>query len=328
MAERGDIRLVSEGPLRVSVSDASKVDVWSVLARSQLDARLLLAARQNILENAVYQSPLGEVADSFLVVRELEVVPHVRSAAVGGIADYRVTVSYGKLTGGREDAAIGGPPEYWVEDSLVSEPVDVDASGDPIVYTNGEPVDPPLTAEKVTEVFGVTWWVETTDVLTLLGSLRPCKGALNLKTWHGASKGCMLCAGIRKQEQVEVDSGRWAVKLMGRWKYRPPVSASDLDATVLMPAAGATLKSGKFSVFSGTMEGFWRVHANHGFRELDGFDGDGNPKWLPIEDESGRVVSEPVSLDKDGKRLTQNSKQFVVVRKLNARYVDFNGLGV
>lgn len=327
MAERGEISELSASPLEDTEDGLRTARHFEVTAYSAVDAKALLRQRKGITRGVPFVSYQGEVIDYSLVCRGITAGPKTRDAPIGGLASYLVNAVYENRRGGSPEPAIGGPPVYRIETTLVSVPADLDKDGDPIVTASGEPVDPPLTNLSADEVLVVEWWVTAGNVLEVLKSMRVYRNGLNASDWHTAPRGCVLCEGIRNTDEVEVDGGRVAVKLSGRFQYRPPIVVADLPVKVLRkPSAGVF--SLPYSVVTGTLEGFTRLVPNRGTRK---FNADVEPPSSPYErimDSQGRYITEPVDFDEAGAYVAVGGQRSVIAYELKRRYVELNDLGV
>lgn len=285
---------------------------FDVLARSQLDV-LAILRRYGICYGAVWQTSHSEAPDYSIVCKSI-VVTSDPEAVIGGFGRYFAKANYERRV---DEPVIGGPPVYRVKGGLVSEPVDIDVYGNPIVNAADEPIDPPLTISSVNEVLNVSWYQQTDDIYSLQMSLREYRGAVNSEKWRGAMALSFLCHGVDIIEELDED---W-VKLGADFEYRHPIDPSELSADIYKRTSGGSL-----SKITSSVGGWVGIYANRGRREKG--EVKNGKRDYPAILVDGQPVSEPVDLAGDGTRLDITANQVAIIVPLVARQKDFSELGV
>lgn len=310
-----DIREQKAGPVSETSDGFTHTRRWKVFARSEMEARALMAKHREVFIGAPWYTTFGERPDASVVCRGLRFEGDP-PAPLGGYGDYLVEADYEPA--GADEAVIGGPPKYRLQTSLVSQPVDIDADGDPITNSAGEPIDPPLTDYTDQEILVVEWWSKYASLSAAYQAARPYRNAKNLVTWQGAPKGSMRCRGVNHVDDVVVSDGIW-VKFNTQMEYREPIDTSTFPA-VVKDKAGATQ--------SGELEGWDTLYADRGTRKK-------GPvvatiqTYFPIMTSDGtEPVREPVNLDGDGAPLASSATPVAIVRRLSGKYLNFSALGI
>jgi len=331
MADRGDIVEQDADPVVETEDKTSTARNFRVVARSALDARILLRDRAGVHRGVVYRSMQGEAIDASMICRSVSSRAVKREAPLGGLADYDVKAVYEtRKSGGKEEPAIGGPPVYGLDVSLLSVPVDVDYKGRALVMSSLEPFDPPETDTEAQEVFPVEWWLVSGSTIEAIKSVRGLANSLNAEEWLGAPRGSVFCLGVRKVDETVTDGGRVAVKFSARFEYRRPLELADLSVKVVKMNDAATAIFGDTKFITATqadVEGFDVLRADRGRRTIAGADDDGFGEWKPIV-RGKRDVTGPVDLDGAGNELKDGMTKVAILVRKKRRYVDFRAYGV
>lgn len=315
MPSTSDIREQKAGPVQETADGFTHTRRWKCIARSEMEARAKMRHFAGVFISAPWYTTFGEKPDPSVVCRSLS-IEGSPPAPLGGQGDYLVEAGYEPA--GTDEAVIGGPPKYRIQTSITSVPVDIDADGDPIENSAGQPIDPPLTDQDDQEVLVVEWWRKYATLSACFAEIRPYRNAKNLTAWQAAPKGSVRCRGIANVDEVEVEDGLW-VKLRSPFEYREPIDTATFPA-VVKDKSGATQ--------AGTLEGFDTLSADRGTR-VKGAVVDGVQTYLPIMTEDGtEPVREPVNLDGLGQALGSSATPVAIVRRLSAKYLDFSALGI
>lgn len=327
--QRGDIieENANGDDIEEDESSVRATRVFRVIARSSIDARALLRDDRGIQRGVIYQSRLGEVFDTSLICRGLNVAPVNRHAPPGGLADYRATCTYSAPTDGTggDEPAIGGPPRFSLETRLESVTVDVDGRGVPITTSSLEPLDPPENDDEPRQQLVVRWWRTVGSVQQALNELRRFADALNERTFAGAPRGSLRCQGVVKEDETEVAMGRVAIRLQSRFDYREPIRVSDLAVDVVRLGGATATGAPSFPSVTGTLEGWTELRADRGTRQVTGVDAAGRVMFEQIQ-RNGRDVIQPVDLDGSGRELQPGARKRAIAIQKKARYEDFNQL--
>ncbi len=198
---------------------------------------------------------------------------------------FRVTVTYRNIEKFRErksvDAAVdptSRDPEISYSFADEEVPIDHDISGNAIVNSAGETPDPPITKTVSDLVITITKNEATYSPATAMSY----KNKLNSDTFMGFAAGLVKCDDYSGEKMVNESSGGVYWKTLKQFRVR-------------------------YAAVGGVNKGWKKRLLDQGFRETDGTDGDGKPKYKPIlaEADSGEKVpvSEPVLLNGSGAKL-------------------------
>ena len=161
------------------------------------------------------------------------------------------------------------PPRISWQQSESSEPVDRDADGNPILYSNWKPVDPPVTRMICNERFTVKRWESTYDrakALTYKGRIN--SDTVTLWGWGDAQPGTLLLVSYLPASELRPDD--------------TPVECVYTFET------------------DDLLKHRWRILDQH----IEGISGinaaTGKPETKPIWDAANKEVVQPVLLDGSG----------------------------
>lgn len=291
---------------------------FSIEAASQMDARRLLRQKKQIFYGVPWRSAYGEKYDDRAVAREL-IFRKRTPAPAGGKGLFDALVRYGRRDA--DEAVPFGRPIYRKGVSLEQRKADLDADGDPIVNSVGEPFDPGFTRPEPTEMGTFTWWWMNVTEDAWAQSTRNYDGALNTVTFRGAPPLSLLCHGVTNvEDQVlndDVSPPILAIKTEAILEYRPLVDPAALAADIVDKDGNAV---------GADFSGFAETGVDRGFRKKVGVDGDGKPIFENIQPQNGAGLNQPAFLDGQGNVLNDAANTVAIMYLLNARRADFNQL--
>ena len=197
---------------------------------------------------------------------------------------FRVIVEYGcelDITTQAPVSPLMQPPEVSVTFAGSNEPIDTDTEGLPITNSAGEAFDPPITKDHSDLVISYTRNERTYD----MSVAADYKDAVNSDTFLGFPPGHVL---ITIFNSVPMQAANLIYYRVSR-EFRVR-----LDEVKTRDSGGAI----QTQVF-----GWVKRIRDEGFRERDGTDLDGSPKYKPIKDSEGTHLSQPHLLDGSGNKL-------------------------
>lgn len=219
--------LIVEGPPRApAVRDQSGrrySRYFTVEAASHGDAEDLLNVHEGIRYGATYENWRGDTPDPGAVVIAISPEP-LTQVPENGSGLFGVTVDYAYVSRNfRPPQTFYTGPKYYVEESLVSVPADVDFDGVPIANTAKEIYDPPPTTTVVQEVLVIEWTKIGPDWLTVRGQLAPYLNKTNSVPYKGAPPECLKCIKMRVDEHAVpyIVFGQSQFKIRAEFQFAP-----------------------------------------------------------------------------------------------------------
>ena len=176
------------------------------------------------------------------------------------------------------------PPEISFSSAGSNDPIDTDAEGLPIVNSAGESFDPQVTDDHNDTILRITRNEATYDEVTAAAF----RDAVNNDIFLGFPVGHVKCTSITSDQMRAADLIYYRVRYEFRIRYSE-VKTRDANGDVQTQVFGWVL----------------RVR-DEGYRELDGENADGSPKYKEITDENGVKISQPHLLDGSGKKLADD----------------------
>lgn len=199
---------------------------------------------------------------------------------------YEVTANYISI-----ENPLDLEPEIEWGKAVSNVEIDRDINGDPILNSAGQSPDPPITEEFEDLVFRMTRNENYFNALLA----HEYKGAVNSDIFLGFDPGFAKC--------IEISGTRARVADLVYWKVR-----YEIHFRLSNPIPGTP------------KIGWIRRLLDEGRIEKTGTAGDGTPELLQNKDQEGTVLSEPVLLDGEGKKLADGSPavylEFETRRKL------------
>jgi len=199
---------------------------------------------------------------------------------------YEVTANYISI-----ENPLDLEPEIEWGKSVSNQQIDRDINGNPILNSAGQSPDPPISEEFNDLVFRMTRNEEFFNALLA----HEYKGAINSDIFLGFDPGFAKCIEISGKRARVADLIYWKVTYEIHFRLSNPIPGT--------PKIG------------------WiRRLVDEGRIEKTGVDADGIPELLQNKDKEGTVLSEPVLLDGEGKKLADGEPavylEFETRRKL------------
>lgn len=202
---------------------------------------------------------------------------------------YRVTVNYSSTL----NPATGQPQTPLLEEPSFSwhfvtsnESIDRDVYGNAITNSSEEAFDPPVTRD----FHDLVLRIERNELAYYPLVAYQYKGAVNSDVFLGFPAGTVLCTVMDATKARASNLVYWRITYEFHMRW----------------------------------DGWKLKMIEQGFREKNGTNPDGSPKYKDITDENGNLVSQPVLLDGSGKKLSQAAitagnfvkREFVIRRSL------------
>jgi len=298
-------------PMPTTGAGPVRYRAWDIYAESEQDAVNELYSREGVKRGTIYRDHQGTLWDYRLICQDIVVRARV-PAPVDGYGLYEVTARYAYSTEPQLERAEPpslvnpNPVRWWTERALVSQPVDHDINGNPIVNPSMEPIDPPLTALMPRIVRCAEWIREARHQHVLEAQMEPYVGKVNSTTWHHtqAPMGCLLCLEITVS-RTDLPVAHWPYyRMVGRWEYRP-----------------------QKTIYGQTYPGWQDTVLNRGRREPAGTNPAGVMEYCAITDINAIPQADPVLLDQQGMRLAAG-QQPLVLAWWNYASINFQGIGI
>lgn len=229
------IPVVCEGPtqqMTYSSAGYTFARIFTVIAKSEVDALDVLADEESVYKGAIYVSPKGEYSDVLTVCSDLTVATRVAPNATVALSTglYEVTANYRRASYSYTESQTGADAvECWFEDALISEPIDTayDASNQlsvPIANSAGEPFEG-VTTETNYETFVVRWTRYYQGIVAAQAYCRPYKNKTNAGVWWGCEAECLRCVKIEvsaADKPIAEGQSTFPFRFTGYFSYRPP----------------------------------------------------------------------------------------------------------
>ena len=295
---------------------------FSVIAKSETDAKARLRSDKNVFEGIEYVDHNGERPDPSLVCLAIEATA-LTQLPIGstGLIEMHAAYGYRSSVMFRRRSDPLTPPQYWVDRGMRSEVIDTDIDSEPIVNAADEVFDPPVTIQIPTETLVVEYWRSGANFLAVYGASRGYVGKTNSTDFKGANNvECMFCESITiDQNPTPTQTALYYFKHTARFQFRP-------NQLVKQYA--------QFGGYTEVLVGGWRkVLMNRGRRVISGENG-GHRFYHQIHeaddiagafDPSKPLITDPVFLTANGQDIQTrpNYKIFKVYGTAN-----FNQLGI
>ena len=198
----------------------------TVVASSGHDVAAVLQSN-SIRFGAQYIDEQGGTPDGGLLCIAIAITP-TPGAATGGQGLYSWTAEYGYLSRSLAMAhptpapEVDGKARVRVDYSVVQTPVDLDADGNAITNSSGEPFDNPPSVPIVEQRIIATWIRTFSSFQAAHDYRRPYPGKINSAMFLGAQPHELFCEGITMQE-ASLPGGNpigSAWQFEGAWLYK------------------------------------------------------------------------------------------------------------
>jgi hypothetical protein len=296
--------------------ETTRIDVYTALTEAVASESEDIDIRDQIEQDAdtpQYGAQAPDRADLF--VRDVS----VREG--GGPALFEVIVSYSTRKNADAldpetpvDQPELDPPSVSFGTSAVSEVLDIDADGNPVINSAREPFDPPLQRERSEAV--IVFARNFTECTITPAWIRSFTDVVNNANITGfGDRGELRIVGAPSPTWVPLNGstpGHWRVSFNLLWRENPSTAASDSD-----PATPPFYSA------------HFRKVLDQGYREYLGPDtgDDDKPLFAVIRGEDMSPANQPVGLDGNGRKLSVGADPvFLYFREVPE--ADFSSLGI
>lgn len=279
---------------------------WTVIASSGIDSLDVLSNELGINQGVAYEDEQGVSPDPYCTLRSFS-VDAIVPAPLAGTGLYSVTAQYAyPQSRGVDPPTVSGDTRWHMEREIVTEPIDIDADGNPIDNGVGELLDPPVTRERTYRTLVAEKIVYYFTLAAAEAFFSGFDDTVNASMFQGAPAGSLLCnVNVSRASDVPVLPGSLTIPIMVSARFRERKNYM-LHGVAVKGWQEARLKKG---------------------RRVKGSVVGGIQQYTPIKDSEGRAIEEPVLLNAAGTAPLPTTGTPAVLRFNRYPEADHNAMG-